>query len=109
MNRKLSYEQKEAMQMQKDSICEEQGGVCFYCPVDFNRDCVYPHAAHRIIPSVVNVKKYGYEILDNRLNFHITCSDCNMKAVVNPEGSAGRELIESIKHDIEIQKVMDRR
>jgi len=107
--RKLTWKQKEAMQEQKDSLCEEQGGRCYYCKLDFNRDGIYPHAAHVLIPSSTNILKYGWYILDHRLNFKITCSDCNSKAIIsNPESQTGKYHIEAIRQDI-LNKVHNRR
>ena len=101
-SRKLTYDQKLAMQEQKDRICEEQQGKCFFCGIDFNATKTIPQAAHRIIYSVVNIRKYGHEVLDHQDNFRITCSDCNVKAVISPDKYEGRMLLEKIWDDIGI-------
>jgi len=102
MKRRFTEAQKRQMEENKTRLIESQGGKCFYCDIDFNRDNVYPHAAHIIIPSVVNVRKYGYEILDHYLNFKGTCPNCNSKAIIsNPESQTG------IDHIAMIQKAID--
>lgn len=104
MGRKRTYDEKQTAQKNKDKLGRKQGGRCYYyedCGIHFERDNVYPHAAHRIIDSVVNIKKYGYEILDSILNFHITCGDCNSKAIVNPETQTGKDLIEQIRSELD--------
>jgi len=98
--RTFSFDEKEEMEARKARICEQQNGKCFFCLVDFNKDNVYPNMAHRIIDSNTNVVLYGYEILDNDLNFRATCPDCNSKAIVNPEGFEGRELIVEIMESL---------
>ena len=100
MARKLTYDQKRQMEESKSRMIEQQNGKCFYCPIDFNRDNVYPHAAHIIIPSVSNVRKYGYEILDHYLNFKGTCPNCNSKAILNPETQSGKDHIKTIQDAI---------
>jgi len=104
MSRKLTYDQKEQARRNKWELYNDQGKKCYYydeCGVDFERDGVYPEAAHIFIDSVVNIKKYGWEILDHIYNFKITCKECNSKAIIsNPESRTGREHIEKIMEDI---------
>lgn len=118
MGRKLTYDQKEQARRNKWKLYNDQDKKCYYyddCGVDFEKDNVYPQAAHIIIDSVVNIRKYGYEILDHIYNFKITCPNCNSKAIItDPETQSGIDHIEAIKQDLEehqetMQKVWERR
>ncbi len=101
--RKLTQDQKDQAVENKRILGERQGGKCYYCDIHFERDNVIPHAAHIIIDSVVNIRKYGYEILDNIKNFKITCPNCNPKAIItNPESQTGIDHIEAIRKEIEL-------
>ncbi len=100
----MTYYEKEKAKRQKDELGREQDGKCYYyedCGIDFERDGVYPHAAHRIIDSKVNIRKYGYAILRHKKNFQITCDNCNSKAIVNPETQTGKDLIEQIRSELD--------
>lgn len=103
----MTFEEKEQAENNKIRLFSKQNGKCFYyddCGVDFVRDNVYPEAAHIIIDSKVNIKKYGYEILRHPDNFVLTCKNCNSKAILNPEKQSGKDHINQIRIVIEESK-----
>jgi hypothetical protein len=85
-------------------LFEEQDGKCFYysdCGVDFVKDNIYPEAAHIIIASVANKKIVPKEVLTHKRNFHLTCKNCNSKAIItDPRTQSGIDHIEMIKEAI---------
>lgn len=100
----MTFDEKEKAEENKRKLLFKQKGRCFYysdCGVDFIKDQTYPEAAHIIIDSKVNIKKYGYEILRHPYNFVLTCKDCNSKAILNPESTTGNEHIAKIQEAIE--------
>lgn len=109
------YEQEKAIE-NKQRLLVKQNGLCFYyneCGVDFVKDNIYPEAAHILIDSKVNIRKYGYKILNHPDNFVLTCKNCNSKAIIsNPETQTGKDHIRAIEEKINedtMQQVWDRR
>ncbi|MCW8932152.1 MAG: hypothetical protein OQL19_18205 [Gammaproteobacteria bacterium] len=99
----MTFDEKEKAQENKQLLLIKQNGKCLYfkeCHTDFVKDNIYPEAAHIIIDSKVNIRKYGYEILRHPLNFVLTCKNCNSKAILNPETQSGKNHIQMIKDAI---------
>jgi len=111
----LNFYEKERAQDNKERLLIAQNGKCFYfkqCKTDFVKDNIYPEAAHIIINSKVNIKKYGHAVLRHEDNFVLTCKECNSKAILTPESIAGELHIEAILEQIQddtMQEILDRR
>ncbi len=104
----MTFNEKEIARENKAKHLIYQDGKCFYfddCKVDFIKDNVYPEAAHIIIDSKVNTRKYGKKILGHYDNFILTCKNCNSKAILNPETQSGKDHIQAIKDKINEEAV----
>ena len=61
-----------------------------------------PQLAHKIAKTKANIKKYGYEIINHRLNLVAVCSlCCNSKCNIGNNPVKSLALVEGIKYAIE--------
>ena len=82
--KKLSVMEKAKAIQQKGLIIVEQGYKCAVCGKYFDNSNI-PEIAHRISKSKNNYKKYGYEVINHRMNLRATCSgNCNDAVSINP-------------------------
>ena len=60
-----------------------------------------PQAAHRIAATKANLKKYGAEVIHNRLNLAATCSSaCNASVLIQHKPVRMVRLLELIAEDL---------
>ena len=95
----MTFYEKEEAEIKKTEIYRAQQGICPVCNKGFiNWSQV--QAAHRIIKSKVNLKKFGKEIIHHKLNLVCTHDICNSSVIVNPETQTGKDLIIRIRKEI---------
>ena len=94
----ISRQQKEDAEQLKEDMIIECTAHCFVCGSQFPQSEL--QMAH-VIPKHINyLKRFGYGIINHRLNLRITCSSCNSSVMVHPDTIPGKQLIEEIKQDI---------
>jgi len=81
-------------------IFTDAKGMCAVCGWPLNQGV--PQLAHRIANTKANIKKYGDEIINHRLNLVATCSlYCNSRCNIGNNPVKSLALVEEIKHAIE--------
>ncbi len=98
----MTFYEKEEAEIKKTKIYREQQGICPVCNRGFDH-WGKVQAAHKIIKSKVNLKKYGPEIIHHRLNLVCTHDVCNSSVIVNPETQTGKDLITQIEKEINVE------
>lgn len=88
------------MQEQRKEIFRRDGYTCQYCG-----ESIYqfgnPQLAHRISQSVMNVKRYGKEVIHHPLNMVSVCSlRCNDAQNIGFSTKQADELAEKIKLEL---------
>ena len=102
-SKKLSYDDKRAIEQLKYDMTVEQGCRCYVCRESFGMD-VLSQMAHRISKAERHIKKYGYEVIHHRFNIRITCADCNSSVMINSSKTLlVDKLIKRIHEDLGIK------
>lgn len=94
-NKKLSFDDKEAIEDLKSEMIREAHNRCTVCDKPFNVDRL-PQISHRIQKGKRTYRKLGYEVVNHRLNLQITCDTCNSSVLISEETLQGKELVNRI-------------
>lgn len=96
----MTERQRFDMQEQRQEIFRRDEYTCQYCGESIYR-FGNPQLAHRISQSVMNVKRYGREVINHPLNMASVCSlRCNDAQNIGFSTKQADELAEKIKLEL---------
>ena len=82
----------------RQGLFERDGYICQVCGNPFYQN---GQLAHRISKSIMNIKKYGDNVVNHRFNLVSVCSlTCNDKCNIGFQPVKVAELVERIKEDL---------